>query len=354
MPRGDQLPPSMATAKMLILANERTGKSEWAMRAAKAGFNVLFIDGDGAQRTLSEQDADTKHRIFYFSVMDRMEEGVYAPRMIEFVAAFFSEGKILWNDTRQEVYNRAKDDLAESAIWEIYPSRFDHTWVVVIDSWTALAMSALAAKANDLNVQLADIEKVDRKIYSGVGNRLTQIAQVVKGAPFHVIVTGHPAEYAKKRAPEGKVLRDIKEEDMITEWTRMIPKSSSNPHGLTLGKNFTDIGWIDVSLGGNRILDFRIAQGRTSGGTITGKGDPRKEYAFAELIRQSNGFVPDGKQDMGRGLIMFEKGEWQPPAPKTLASVTKPASTIQMPTPNKGLGALLNKGGANTPKPATT
>lgn len=349
MPLGNNLPASMKLMKLLLLANERVGKSDYALRAAESGFNVLYVDGDGAQRTLEQINDFGKARIAYFNVMDRIVDGHYEHRMIDFAADLFGSTKVIWNDTLQEPWNRATQKAEESEIWEIYPSKLDHTWVCVMDSWTALSMSALAHKAEDLSIDLADVEKVDRKIYSGVGNRLTQLALIMKGAPCHIIVCGHPAEYAKKRAPEGKVVRNIKEEDMITEWTRMIPKSSSNPHGLTVGKNFTDIAWIDIDLAGRRKIDFDISQSRTSGGSITGKGDPRGDYSFANLIRQSGGFVPgDAGAPMTPALVMYKKGEWQPAAiaqPKPLVLGAKPAAspTIQIPAPNKGLAGLLNK-----------
>src|SRR3546814_10217947 len=59
-----------------------------------------------------------------------------------------------------------------------------------------------------------------------------------------------PDEYQKKKMPEHSNQRSVSEADMEIEWTRMIPKSSSKPHGLTLGKFFTDCGWMDVTRGG--------------------------------------------------------------------------------------------------------
>lgn len=353
MPRASDFQSHLALMKLLILANERVGKSEFALKAAEAGFNVLYIDGDGAARTLNAINAFGKDRIFYFSVMDRIEDGQYEHRMIDFVADFLGSTKLIWNDTTQAPFSRTKDNVEESAIWEIFPSKLDHTWVVVMDSWTALSMSALAAKAADLSEDLSDVEKIDRKIYSGVGNRLTQIATVLKGSKCHVIVCGHPAEYQKKRTPDGKTGR-IKEEDMITEWTRMIPKSSSNPNGLTLGKYFTDIGWIDVNLAGKRTLDFDISTSRTSGGTITGKGDPREEFKFANLVAKGGGIVPGpAGAPIEPAIVIHEKGAWQPAAiaqPKALVLGAKPAAAaqIQMPALNRGLAGLVNRGGNTT------
>src|SRR3546814_9228688 len=51
----------------------------------------------------------------------------------------------------------------------------------------------------DLGVSIADVEKVNREIYAGVGNRLTNMASIIQKIPCHVIVIGHPDEYQKKK-----------------------------------------------------------------------------------------------------------------------------------------------------------
>src|SRR3546814_9796778 len=73
------------------------------------------------------------------------------------------------------------------------------------------------------------------------------MASIIQKMPCHVIVIGHPDEYQKKKMPDRSTQRSVSEADMEIEWTRMIPKSSSKPHGLTLGKFFTDCGWMDVT-----------------------------------------------------------------------------------------------------------
>src|SRR3546814_2016165 len=59
-------------------------------------------------------------------------------------------------------------------------------------SWTTLSYSGMVSKALDLGVSIADVEKVNREIYAGVGNRLTNMASIIQKMPCHVIVIGHP------------------------------------------------------------------------------------------------------------------------------------------------------------------
>src|SRR3546814_18991845 len=77
-----------------------------------------------------------------------------------------------------------------------------------------------------------------------------------------------PDEYQKKKMPDRSTQRSVSEADMEIEWTRMLPKSSYKPHGLNLGKFFTDCGWMGVTRGGRRELHFKLDVTRSSGGHL--------------------------------------------------------------------------------------
>ena len=336
MPRGNEMPESLGLFHGLIMGLEKVGKSDWAMRAALAGYNVLYLDGDVASGTLNKlakEHPEAASRIFYCNVGDAIVDGQYKTNMIDFFGEFFTQVKLLWDDTNQSLYSRANS--AESEVWEIYPSRLDHRWVVVIDSWTTLSYSAMVAKAIDLGVEIADVEKVSREIYAGVGNRLTSILATIQRMPCHVVVIGHPDEYAKTKSPDGVKVKEVKEIDRITEWTRMIPKSSSKPHGLTMGKFFTDVGWISLKYGQQRVLDFTINVERSSGGSLNSKGDPRGDHSFGSLV----GAVASSAE-LGRGMVIHPVGTYQPPTAKSLALPPKTLDGTKAPQPMKGLGGL--------------
>lgn len=357
MPRGTNLSPSQTLLKALILGDPKAGKTDWTMRAAEAGFNVLYMDGDVAGQTVAGLSNAAKNRIFYMDIADKLDGGV-DPHMIQTVADFFTTSRFLWNDSKQRAYSRAKDEhdpetgAALDEIWEFRPGKLDHNWVLAIDSWTTLSYSAMLAKAQDQGVSLADVEKIERGLYQGVGNRLTNILATIQKAPCHIVVIGHPAQYEKTASPSGKTVREVKETDRVIEWTKMIPKSSSNPHGLTMGKFFSDIGWIDVDKFGKRKLNFKITSERVSGGHLEGAGDPRGEFDFASVIRAIGGKVPDlsaGDPPLGEGLIIHPAGTFIPAAAKSVnplasksaASTTSgPLTPGAKPTAVKGLGGL--------------
>lgn len=338
----------------MILGDPKAGKTEYALKAAEAGFNVLYLDGDVAAQTISAVKEEARSRIFYMDVGDRLDSGIDA-RMIALVASFFTSSKFLWNDTKQAEYSRAKDShdaetgAATDEIWEIRPARFDYRWVLVLDSWTTLSYSAMLAKALDMGVDLGDIEKADMNLYAGAGNRLTNMLATIQKAKCHFIVIGHPAQFEKTKSQENMSAQEAgKAKNRIIEWTKMVPKSSSNPHGLTMGKYFSDIGWIDVDKFGKRKLDFDVTNQRVSGGHMEGKGDPRGDYSFANVVKKIGGTIPTPTADLGEGLIIHPPGTFIPASlvakPNPL-SKDKPASTPlnnagAAPTTVRGLGGL--------------
>lgn len=354
MPRGDKMPASLTLAHLLILGEEKAGKTTWAMAAAESGFNVLVLDGDVAAQRINDLSPAAKSRMYYMDVSDNLV-GDVDPRMIQTVADFMTATKFLWNDRTQREYSPKRDPhdpetgAAMDEIWEIRPARLDHNWVLVIDSWTTLSYSAMLAKAQDLGESIADVEKIERSVYSGVGNRLTNILVTQQKAPCHTIVIGHPAQYEKRKAEANQSVREaMKENNQVIEWTKMIPTSSSNPHGFKMGKFFSDIGWFDIDKFGKRKLNFTKTSERTSGGNLNSVGDPLVDHRFEDLIRKIGGTVPDGNQGPGEGLIIHEPGTYIPAQAKPVAALgkskasestdpIKPAAAVGQ---VKGLGGL--------------
>jgi len=355
MPRGDKMQeaPKPPLIHGLILGDEKVGKTTWLLEAAEAGFNVLLLGGDVESQRIADLTPAAQARVYYMDVSDDMV-GIIDPKMIQTVADFFSSSTFLWNDTKQQMYSRLKDEhdpetgAALDEIWVIKPGKLDWTWVLGLDSWTTLSYSAMLAKSESEGVSLADIEKIERNIYQGVGNRLTNIAFTQQKAPCHTLTTGHPSQYEKRKSQDGKTVREAtKENDQIVEWTKMVPKSSSNAHGYGIGKFFSDIGWIDVDKWGKRVINFLKTSERTSGGNLNSKGDPRVDHRFVDLVKKIGGRVPDGTQGTGDGLTIYEPGTYIPAVKaNSLAGKSKasesltPTGTTAAPTQVKGLGGL--------------
>lgn len=360
MPMMDQAPRSESLLKLLLIADSKCGKTPWAAMASMT-HNVLYLDGEvGIQSINAFVPIEGRKRIAYLGVGDYVNEnGAYVNRFSEFFTAFATEGTFTWNDSKGETFRRADYVFGESkdSIWQIKPARMDHTSVLIIDSWTALSQSVLAWKANDLKVDLGDIEKVSREIYAGVGNKLTQFLTMIRAMPCHVIVIAHPREYVKLEKPAGSKIGAVKENEMKIEWTKMVPVSGSNPHALTMAKYFTDVGWLDMQRTGKSKIDFRPNTDRIIGGHLNCYDDA-ETTTVADLITAIGGYVPgrDGAEtvseyDLNRWLTQFPDGTFEPAGGKkpivlgsTIAKSADPqVSQAQMPKPPTGLVALMNK-----------
>jgi hypothetical protein len=283
-------------AKLLLIADGKLGKTFFAALCAKAGLNVLYMDGDVGSETIGKMVRDgvltdlEASRIYLMDMRDRLIGGDKDPKFFETVIDFVSASKFTWNASKERIAS-VKDVHDER--WEIRPAYMDHTCVLIIDSWTGLTESMMLAAANANNVDLADTTQGKmRPVYMMGGLKSTQVLQMIRSANCHVLVLGHPDEYEHRVSPEGKKVRDIDEKDMIVEWTKQIPKGTSKPAGLQIAKYFTDVAWMEMNPAGTeRRLNFKVKASRVSGGHFS---DTKSivEYSFENLIKQIGGTTP--------------------------------------------------------------
>lgn len=324
-------------AKLLLIADGKLGKSFYAGMAAQH-FNVLYLDGDVAVQTIHQLPLEVKRNIYLLSVGDSMEGGRIDHGFADFLTRFFTESSLIWDDTHQRVAGR-RDDLSESEVWEIRPPKLDHNTVLVIDSWTTAVMSIAQWAADAEGVDLMDTDSPEmRPVYAAGGNKATQWLRIIEALPCHVIVVAHPDEYVKTERPTGKV-KDAKETDHKVLWTKMIPKSVSKPHAMTMAKFFTDVAWLEASpTGTTRYINFRISDERVSGGHYNDRVEMEKRW-FHELVRQVGGIVPDKPEEPTGWITMFGKGEWAPPEKQVLGTA-KESDKIALKASPKTMASL--------------
>lgn len=341
MPRMDQAAPPKNLIKLLLIGDGKIGKTHFAGMAAASGFNVLYIDGDVAGPTIARLPDAAKRGIYMLSAHDTIMGGMRDHRFIDLMSEFTSNIKFKWNDSQQRL---AKVADKTDEIWEIIPGQMDESCVLVIDSWTGLTESMALRAAQKNSVDLADATTNEmRPVYQSSGLNATSMLQVIRSMPCHVIVLGHPDEYQHKTAPEGRSVRDIKENDMIVDWTKFIAKSTSRPHGLQMPKYFTDVAWMEVSPTGTRKLDFRVKSSRVSGGHFDGFEDTDK-YSFANLVKQIGGTIPAANTPVDRWLKIIPPGENQP----AVAQVLEGGASDK---PVKGIASMF---GQKAAAPVTT
>jgi hypothetical protein len=316
------------------MGDTKAGKTDYLMKAAEAGLNVLWVDGDVAATTLQKLSPAAKARMFYLPVHDHANErGQYESSFAEFIVAFTTQGKFLWNDSLCKPFDRKTYDPEQChVVWEIIPSRMDSTCLLAIDSWTRLVASIVNWKAGDLGVDLLEIEKLERELYAGTGHKATQFLKLITGLKCHVGVIGHPREYIKRSAPKGS-RGQVAEKEMKIDWIQMVPVSTSNPHGLTMGASFSDIGWIDVSAMGKRTIDFKPSDSRVIGGSQNTKEDV-DVLTIGKLIELNQGHaITPAPADSW--LTRYGPGEYVPAGGKLAPALgAKPSeSTVKIPAP---------------------
>lgn len=322
MPRMDQAPDEKKLIKLLLIADGKVGKTHFAGMAAAAGFNTLYLDGDVGTPTLSQLPIEAKRNLYLLPMHDTLMGGSRDSRFISSVEEFASNITFRWNDTLSRVATR--NDKEE--IWEIKPALMDETCLLVLDSWTSLteSISLRAAIANGIDISDAKTNEM-RPVYQAAGLKATQMLQIIRALPCHVIVLGHPDEYEHRVNPEGKRVRDVNEKDMIIEWTKMIAKSTSRPHSLQMPKYFTDVAWMEVSPTGTRRVDFRVKASRIAGGHFSDIKDV-DEYSFANLVKSIGGHIPDPKNpaSIEKWLKIIPAGEQVPVESKVLDAAAAP------------------------------
>jgi hypothetical protein len=304
MPRMDQAPPQKSLIKLLLIADGKVGKSHFAGEAAKF-FKTLYIDGDVAIPTLNKLPMEARKNMYLLPAHDSILGGSRDTLFCNIMQEFTSVIKFRWNDTHSRLA-RMKD---EGDIWEITPGKMDESCLLVLDSWTALVESLMLKVAIEAGVDIKTATTNEmRPVYQGSAQLATAFLQVIRAMPCHVIVLAHPDEYQHKVAPPGRKVGEVKEKDMLIDWTKMIAKSTSRPQALLMAKYFTDVAWMEVSPTGTRKLDFRIRDSRVGGGHFDGFEDTDK-YSFPNLVRAIGGTVPDGSQSIDSWLRILTPEE---------------------------------------------
>lgn len=219
--------------KILAYGREKSKKSWWCARAAEAGFNVVFINGEhGGTQIINNVPKEARERILICNVADTVDRPVFA----SFSAQFLKPGNnFTWDEQKQQSVPGLRD-ITHSFI-EFDASKLTLNDVLVFDSWTTLSQSASHSYAIDHNIDVTDAEKTEWDGYGFEGRFLDFILAKLKALPCHVFVTAHAYTYEKwndKKGPERKML-----------WSREQPISSSGPHGGKVPTAFNDVLFFD-------------------------------------------------------------------------------------------------------------
>jgi hypothetical protein len=307
--RMDNPLPSTQLAKALIIGDGKCGKTDLAGMAGAENFNVVYLDGDVASQTIAALPIEARRNIQLLKCGDSFDEnGQLECTYSKFFDQWISSRRIIWNDSKQRLHSVLLDGQINTTdeFLILKPARMDESCVLVIE-WTTLAQSVMFRAIKDAGLSPGNIAQDERgemrSIYLAAGERLTAYALAIQRAPCHVICLGHPSEFVKTQKPDGKTQRQINEKDLKVLWTKMVPKSSSNNHALSLPKYFTDVAWMEAKMLGRRVIDFSINPDRIGGGHFNESFDVQNRdkgdtsgFTFGTLVRKIGGKVFDSPQ----------------------------------------------------------
>lgn len=266
---------------LLVVADSKAGKTHWIIQAAKDGYELLYIDNDNGYETIQRvlaDDPEAMGRIHYFSPTDPLA----------FLTDLFTTPSVRYNETLNEAYSRSSAKL-EHEIAVIRPARLvGRNVILVVDSWTTVVNHALNAAMEKQQIDASQIERYGREIYGGVNMRLTNMLAAIQRMPLDIVVLAHADLYEQKERPKNTLVDDVNEKDMRIIKTQQIPMSSSRPHGATMGKYFSAVGWITVGRGSAnrkapRTLDFTAESTRISGGATDTAADADGAHRYSKL-----------------------------------------------------------------------
>lgn len=211
--------------RMMFYGAPKTRKTWEAGTAALANYNVVLLDGDHGYHVLTKVlPPEAQKRVTVFEIADKRNESTFAL----FMATLLSKGKVYWDETEKKVLIRPQSGCVCLDL-----EKLDQNTVLVLDSWTALTWSIAMRYAREHMIDLTDPQKQDQEGYAWMGSLATWMLTKLTTVNCHLIVIGHSTMYTKFTTDaRGK---------RVAEWERMIMKSTSGPHAMTLSDKVSDI-----------------------------------------------------------------------------------------------------------------
>lgn len=249
-------------ARMMLYGAPKTKKTWWIGKAAEAGFNPIFLDGDNGFHVLRNIADNAKHRITHVTCHDDIGKPIFAPLII----TLLKSKRLLWNNTtrQKELSSRGLNPADEHLYFDL--TKLTNRDILCVDSFTAFVTSLNLRYAVENNVDLTDAEKWEWDGYAYSGMLIDWFLNSLRGLPCHIAVIGHETQY-EKRDKMGNIM-----------WSKTVMKSSSNPKSLTVPSDFSDILYFSI-LGGYAKIDTR-AEAERIGGC---RGVPPKVYDWDDL-----------------------------------------------------------------------
>lgn len=283
----DELPDTEDPVHLLGIADSKIGKSMYAAQAALDGFNVVYLDGDNGSSALKHAlrgNVEAQRRVHYFRIT----------KLSDFLVPFLRSTEktpLRWCKELNRPWNKMIIGAeADFTIWTFDVTKMPATWLLVIDSWTAVAANSVGLGDADSKELPTLLSGTDQGTYGEASSRLTYVCNILQKAPYHVYVQAHGTKYEVWDKPPGAT-GIIKQNQMILRETLEVPVSSSRAHGQTMASRFNHIGWFGVDQLGRTEVDFTRKPGRIGGGPPNRK-ELVEKLPFSKLVGSIPPHVP--------------------------------------------------------------
>lgn len=265
-------------ARVLCYAKPMMRKTTWALKAAEAGFNVIYFDFEGQIQVANQLSPEARGRIFRVNCATNAK--TFANCGLFMVLRAMAGERMLY-DEEARVFVPATRVEADKTYVSIDLTKATYRDIVCTDSWTAMVeVMQMIAQGN---VDPANVSKLEWDDIAKNRHAMDLFVANMKKLRTHFLVTGHVETYAKRK----KDVAANEKPEIAIESVRIQPVSVSRPHGEVMAKGFTDV------------LRF-TKRSETTGVMITTKGDddtdggsrsmPPAVYKFEEL--NFTNFVP--------------------------------------------------------------
>ena len=326
MPKASSYIENPMLLRELFYGPPKARKTWLALRAVEAGLNVVLIDGDDGAHIVSQIDPQYMDRITIVNAVDKAHDPVFA----KFIGYFMKlNNPFYWDETTRS-HVLVPDPTHHNVL--IDKDKLDENTVLIIDSWTALAVSTTLNFALENKIDLSDAGKVEWDGYGYQGRFLDFVLNKMHTLKCHVIVIGHETVY-EKRTKDGKSI----------ESSRTQIFSSSGPHARKMGKDFSDIFRFKF-LGPNVQISTHVENGVEGGSRLLPPSSfDWEKFSYAELLNRAGqkniSYVPQ------TAFVCYEPGD-ELPSTKKASSFDLQAKKPEAAAPasvSKSTNPLLKK-----------
>lgn len=233
--------------RVLCYGQALTRKTTWALKAAEAGFNVIYFGFDHNFQVATQLSAEAKKRVYHLDM--RPPEDAHANSgALTLVQA--AKPAVTFFDEEARQYVPMNKLEPETQYLRLDLTKVTPADIIVIDSWTAFVMNLAIAQRPVLDVK--SVPKLEWDDYAKVRLLLDLFIKNVSKLNCHLIVIGHAEVYARRRKDADPKATGSEAIEQI----RTQPSSISQAHASTLAKEFTDVLFFETQ---NAMVGPRIS-----------------------------------------------------------------------------------------------